>query len=161
MPACPVLLQWTLSKRSGCSPKLGQQPRSTIAGTPRKRDKLAAQFTWLANRYILGLPEDRRHGRTRPAILRLGSYFRAGSMSPAASSTSPSQAPRSQPISALISARRLPSVRLPVGSCATSRTESPSSSRACATRTSWKTTLPAGKRLRACAATGHGEAARA
>jgi hypothetical protein len=38
----------------------------TIAATPRKRDKLAAQLTWLANRHILGLPEDRRHGRVVP-----------------------------------------------------------------------------------------------
>ena len=38
----------------------------TISATPRKRDKLAAQLTWLANRNILGLPEDRRHGRTAP-----------------------------------------------------------------------------------------------
>jgi hypothetical protein len=32
----------------------------------RKRDKLAAQLTWLANRHILNLPEDRRHGRFTP-----------------------------------------------------------------------------------------------
>ena len=32
----------------------------------RKRDKLAAQLTWLANRQILNLPEDRRHGRFIP-----------------------------------------------------------------------------------------------
>jgi len=38
----------------------------TISATPRKRDKLAAQLTWLANRHILGLPEDRRHGRILP-----------------------------------------------------------------------------------------------
>jgi hypothetical protein len=38
----------------------------TISATPRKRDKLAAQLTWLANRHILGLPEDRRHGRVVP-----------------------------------------------------------------------------------------------
>src|SRR6516165_10740489 len=38
----------------------------TIAATTRKRDKLAAQLTWLANRGILGLPEDRRHGRITP-----------------------------------------------------------------------------------------------
>src|SRR5215813_559321 len=38
----------------------------TIAATARKRDKLAAQLTWLANRHILGLPEDRRHGRAAP-----------------------------------------------------------------------------------------------
>jgi hypothetical protein len=38
----------------------------TIAATPRKRDKLAAQLTWLANRHILNMPEDRRHGRFVP-----------------------------------------------------------------------------------------------
>jgi hypothetical protein len=38
----------------------------TVTATPRKRDKLAAQLTWLANRGILGLPEDRRHGRITP-----------------------------------------------------------------------------------------------
>jgi hypothetical protein len=38
----------------------------TITATARKRDKLAAQLTWLANRGILGLPEDRRHGRITP-----------------------------------------------------------------------------------------------
>lgn len=38
----------------------------TVSATPRKRDKLAAQLTWLANRQILNLPEDRRHGRIIP-----------------------------------------------------------------------------------------------
>jgi hypothetical protein len=38
----------------------------TISATARKRDKLAAQLTWLANRSILALPEDRRHGRIVP-----------------------------------------------------------------------------------------------
>jgi PilZ domain len=38
----------------------------TIAATPRKRDKLAAQLTWLANRHLLASPEDRRHGRMAP-----------------------------------------------------------------------------------------------
>jgi len=38
----------------------------TISATTRKRDKLAAQLTWIANRHILGLPEDRRHGRIIP-----------------------------------------------------------------------------------------------
>src|ERR1700744_814923 len=38
----------------------------SISATARKRDKLAAQLTWLANRQILGLPEDRRHGRITP-----------------------------------------------------------------------------------------------
>jgi hypothetical protein len=38
----------------------------TIAATARKRDKLAAQLTWLANRHLLDSPEDRRHGRRAP-----------------------------------------------------------------------------------------------
>jgi hypothetical protein len=38
----------------------------TISASSRKRDKLAAQLTWLANRHILNLPEDRRHGRVTP-----------------------------------------------------------------------------------------------
>lgn len=42
----------------------------TIAATPRKREKLADQLTWLANRQILGLPEDRRHDRLTPSRSR-------------------------------------------------------------------------------------------
>lgn len=42
----------------------------TIAATPRKREKLADQLTWLANRQILGLPEDRRHERLAPKQAR-------------------------------------------------------------------------------------------
>ena len=38
----------------------------TVNATMRKRDKLAAQLTWLANRHILNMPEDRRHGRYAP-----------------------------------------------------------------------------------------------
>jgi hypothetical protein len=34
--------------------------------SPRKRDKLASQLTWLANRSALNLPEDRRHERVVP-----------------------------------------------------------------------------------------------
>ncbi|WP_316859895.1 PilZ domain-containing protein [uncultured Cohaesibacter sp.] len=37
-----------------------------IDATPRKRDKLASQLTWLANKHILDLPEDRRHERRQP-----------------------------------------------------------------------------------------------
>ncbi len=37
-----------------------------FSATIRKRDKLAAQLTWLANRQILGMPEDRRHERLQP-----------------------------------------------------------------------------------------------
>jgi uncharacterized protein YlzI (FlbEa/FlbD family) len=38
----------------------------TIQASDRKRDKLAAQLTWLANRHELDLPEDRRHDRMTP-----------------------------------------------------------------------------------------------
>jgi len=37
----------------------------TISATPRKRDKVAAQLTWLANRHLVGA-DDRRHGRVAP-----------------------------------------------------------------------------------------------
>jgi PilZ domain len=37
-----------------------------FSATVRKRDKLASQLTWLANRQILGMPEDRRHERVQP-----------------------------------------------------------------------------------------------
>lgn len=33
---------------------------------PLKREKLAEQLTWLANRHHLGMPEDRRHERIQP-----------------------------------------------------------------------------------------------
>ena len=38
----------------------------TVEATQRKRDKIAAQLTWFANRDELSLPEDRRHDRVRP-----------------------------------------------------------------------------------------------
>jgi hypothetical protein len=37
-----------------------------VAASPRKRDKMAAQLTWLANKDVLNLPEDRRHERVVP-----------------------------------------------------------------------------------------------
>lgn len=40
----------------------------TINATLRKKDKLAAKLTWLANRHELNLPEDRRHDRATPHI---------------------------------------------------------------------------------------------
>ncbi|MDP3898027.1 MAG: PilZ domain-containing protein [Mesorhizobium sp.] len=47
----------------------------TILASDRKKDKLAAQLTWLANKHELDLPEDRRHERLAPrnpmSILRL------------------------------------------------------------------------------------------
>src|SRR3990167_6782492 len=39
----------------------------TINATLRKKDKLAAKLTWLANRHELNLPEDRRHDRVMPS----------------------------------------------------------------------------------------------
>lgn len=38
----------------------------SIIATERKRDKLSAKLTWLANRHELNLPEDRRHERIVP-----------------------------------------------------------------------------------------------
>jgi hypothetical protein len=38
----------------------------SVAASARKRDKLAAQLTWLATRHVLGMPEDRRHDRIEP-----------------------------------------------------------------------------------------------
>jgi hypothetical protein len=42
-----------------------------MATTVLKRDKLASQLTWLANRDILNLPEDRRHDRVVPRNPRI------------------------------------------------------------------------------------------
>lgn len=48
----------------------------TVIASERKKDKLAAQLTWLANKHELDLPEDRRHERVSPrnpmSTLRLG-----------------------------------------------------------------------------------------
>lgn len=37
-----------------------------FSASSRKREHLAAQLTWLANKDVLDLPEDRRHGRVVP-----------------------------------------------------------------------------------------------
>jgi hypothetical protein len=39
-----------------------------ISASARKRDRMAAQLTWLANKDLLNLPEDRRHERVVPDI---------------------------------------------------------------------------------------------
>lgn len=39
-----------------------------LVASPRKRDKISAQLTWLANRDLLNIPEDRRHERVVPDI---------------------------------------------------------------------------------------------
>ncbi|UPA26014.1 PilZ domain-containing protein [Shinella oryzae] len=41
-----------------------------LTATDRKREKLAAQLTWIANKHELGLPEDRRHDRLTPRNTR-------------------------------------------------------------------------------------------
>lgn len=40
--------------------------RMDLIASPRKRDRMAAQLTWLANKDLLDLPEDRRHERVMP-----------------------------------------------------------------------------------------------
>jgi len=40
----------------------------SVSASVRKREKLAAQLTWFANKEILNLPEDRRHERQVPDI---------------------------------------------------------------------------------------------
>jgi hypothetical protein len=46
--------------------RLGDGFAMTVIASDRKRDKLAAQLTWLANKHELDLPEDRRHERVAP-----------------------------------------------------------------------------------------------
>jgi hypothetical protein len=117
----------------------------TIAATLRKRDKLVAQLTWLANRQILNLPEDRRHDRFTPrnAMARL--------VLPNGTNVACRVIDLSQSGSAIgIS----PDLRPPVGvvvtvgkrraaSCVTSKMALPSNSCARSTPTSSKTTSPA------------------
>ena len=56
----------------------------SITATARRRDKLAAKLTWLANRHELDLPEDRRHDRVSSPVdavaisLPDGREYRAG-----------------------------------------------------------------------------------
>jgi hypothetical protein len=50
---------------------------------PSKRERLADQLTWLANRHSLGLPEDRRHERIRPSHSRTTLIFPHGREVPA------------------------------------------------------------------------------
>ncbi|WP_404403362.1 PilZ domain-containing protein [Pelagibacterium halotolerans] len=42
--------------------------RLNLIASARKRDKMAAQLTWLTNKDVLNLPEDRRHERIVPDI---------------------------------------------------------------------------------------------
>ena len=47
-----------------------------------KREKLADQLTWLGNRHALGMPEDRRHERVAPRVLRSTLHLPDGSACP-------------------------------------------------------------------------------
>jgi hypothetical protein len=49
-----------------------------INAAPIKRDKIASQLTWLANRQALGLPEDRRHERITPINAGIILRFESG-----------------------------------------------------------------------------------
>ena len=106
----------------------------TISATPRKRDKLAAQLTWLANRHILNLPEDRRHGRFTPrnagATLILPNGSRIGCR---IIDVSLSGAGLALPAHLWASSSRL--AGSPVGWCATWKMASPWSSPGCSIRT--------------------------
>ena len=50
----------------------------SINATGRKREKLAAQLTWIANKHELGLPEDRRHDRLMPRATQIELTFEDG-----------------------------------------------------------------------------------
>lgn len=54
----------------------------TINATGRKREKLAAQLTWIANKHELGLPEDRRHDRLTPRQSRVDLTLEDGRVIP-------------------------------------------------------------------------------
>ncbi len=53
-----------------------------IVAPERKRSKLAAQLTWIANKHELGLPEDRRHDRIEPRRTRTTLALEDGSIQP-------------------------------------------------------------------------------
>ena len=118
----------------------------TIAATLRKRDKLAAQLTWLANRQILNLPEDRRHDRFAPrnATAAIGPAERHQCRLPRDRPFAVGRRDRNLAGSAASGRRRRDQSGKPrAASCATSKMASPSNSCACSTRISSKTTSPA------------------
>jgi hypothetical protein len=55
----------------------------SIQAAPHKRDKMASQLTWFANRRALGLPEDRRHERIVPRSLAVTVRLESGREVPA------------------------------------------------------------------------------
>jgi hypothetical protein len=54
-----------------------------LSSTSRKREKIASQLTWLANRESLGLPEGRTHERLKPTVPGVTLRFEAGREVPA------------------------------------------------------------------------------
>jgi hypothetical protein len=54
-----------------------------LIATPRKRDKIASQLTWLANRDSLGLPEGRTHERLTPHVAGVALRLESGREVPA------------------------------------------------------------------------------
>ena len=54
----------------------------SISASQRKRDKLADTLTWLANRHVLSLAEDRRHLRRTPRRTDANLVFADGSSHP-------------------------------------------------------------------------------
>ena len=114
----------------------------TISATLRKRDKLAAQLTWLANRQILNLPEDRRHGRFAPrnAMARLVLPNGTNVACRVIDLSQSGAAIGISPICGRRSASSSRSARRRAASCATSKMASPSNSCGCSTPTSSKKT---------------------
>lgn len=70
-----------IGRIEGTVAKLGEKTFILQVVAPeRKREKLAAQLTWIANKHELGLPEDRRHDRIQPRITRTTLALEDGSI---------------------------------------------------------------------------------
>ncbi|HEY3224728.1 MAG TPA: hypothetical protein VGJ76_13295 [Pseudolabrys sp.] len=110
-----------------------------ISATLRKRDKLASQLTWLANRQILNLPQDRRHDGFTPrkTVARL---VLPNGTNVACRVIDLSQSGAAIGVTALASASSLPSARRKAALSAISKMASPLNSCVSSTPTSSKTT---------------------
>ena len=110
----------------------------SISATLRKRDKLAAQLTWLANRQILNLPEDRRHDRFAPRNATARVVLPNGT-NVACRVIDLSQSGASHRICGQRLVRSSRSARRKGESCAISKMASPSNSCGCSTPISLRT----------------------
>jgi hypothetical protein len=110
-----------------------------ISATLRKRDKLASQLTWLANRQILNLPQDRRHDGFTPrkTVARL---VLPNGTNVACRVIDLSQSGAAIGVTALASASSLPSARRKAALSAISKMASPLNSCVSSTPTSSRTT---------------------